>query len=355
MKCLRWMKKSTLRRVFSVVLAVMLVLVTLLALRGGQGLRNPLFCAILLVWIILLVLYLTLKDGQERFRFWLDRLMESQDPQDVLMEGEARGEITDRTDRETLEKLALYLQESTAANTLKIEAELHALQNQINPHFLYNTLEIIRSRAMLQGNEDVSEMVESLAMQFRYCINNSGEMAALQQELDHVHNYLLIQRYRFGDHFHYEEFIDKCDERLPECRLPVLTLQPIVENALIHGVNPRVEDGHIMLRVQVISDRLEITVEDDGIGIPELELQKIRRALREGRSPERRQGRKSSGIAMYNVNSRIRLYSGDRYGVDLTSTVGVGTSVKVTLPLMYSDEESRANERRGSLRGEFGH
>lgn len=332
-----------------------LVLIAMLVLRERRGLLWPIFGLALLLWAATLALHALLGDYQDRFRLWLGRLMESGDPQDMLLEGESRGEIPDPADQEILEKLAVYLQESTAANTLKIEAELHALQNQINPHFLYNTLEIIRSRALLQGNGDVSEMVESLAMQFRYCINNSGEMATLQQELDHVHNYLLIQRYRFGDHFHYQEFIDRDDERLPECRVPVLTLQPIVENALIHGVNPRVEEGHIALYVAVVSDRLEITIEDDGVGIPEPELQKLRQLLREGRSPERRQGKKSSGIAMYNVNSRIRLYFGDRYGVDLTSTVGVGTWVHLKLPLRYSDGENRANERRGSLRGESGH
>lgn len=117
-----------------------------------------------------------------------------------------------------LEKLDERLTESATAGALKTEAELHALQNQINPHFLYNTLEIIRSRALIQGNQDVAEMVESLALQFRYCINNQGELATLRQELDHVHNYLLIQRYRFGDRIQYREIIPDSSVMTADCR-----------------------------------------------------------------------------------------------------------------------------------------
>lgn len=231
-----------------------------------------------------------------------------------------------------LEKLDERLTESATAGALKTEAELHALQNQINPHFLYNTLEIIRSRALIQGNQDVAEMVESLALQFRYCINNQGELATLRQELDHVHNYLLIQRYRFGDRIQYREIIP--DSSVMDCRLPLLTLQPIIENALIHGVNPKVDGGCITLRIRASSKRLYISIEDNGVGIADEDLKKMRESLLNNvtSSSPKRSGH-SSGIAMGNVNQRIRLYFGEHYGVDITSTVGVGTTVILTLPL----------------------
>ena len=107
-----------------------------------------------------------------------------------------------------LEQVFDKLHEVSIARALKTEAELHALQNQINPHFLYNTLEIIRSRAMRRGSADVAEMAEALGMLFRYCVNSPGELATLAQELDNVHHYLLIQRYRYGDRFTYEEHIE---------------------------------------------------------------------------------------------------------------------------------------------------
>ena len=272
----------------------------------------------------------------------LEALIQGADPDETLLEAE-RGCRLPEEDLESLRQLAAQLAEYSVEGTLKTEAELHALQNQINPHFLYNTLEIIRSRAMVQGNSDVAEMVESLALQFRYCINRSGEMATLEEELDHVRNYLLIQHYRFGEHFRYQTVIDSEDGALLGSRLPVMTLQPIVENALVHGVNPRVEGGCITLRVRATSRRLHIVVEDDGVGMPEEELQRVRRALLKNTSADyQRAGSSNSlGIAMRNVNQRIRFYFGENYGVDITSTQGVGTSVFVTLPLLYADGDER--------------
>lgn len=239
---------------------------------------------------------------------------------------------------EMLELLEVRLEESATEGSLKTEAELHALQNQINPHFLYNTLEMIRSRALRQGNQDVAEMVESLALQFRYCINNQGELASLQQELDHVHNYLLIQRYRFGDRIRYQECLPEDDPLLMNCKLPILTLQPIIENALVHGITPQVEGGCITLRVRRSAARLYISVEDDGIGIPEPELRSMRQRLQEDLPAPRGSSRShSSGIALSNVNRRIHLYFGKSYGVDVTSTVGMGTSVTLVLPVLHTE------------------
>lgn len=238
---------------------------------------------------------------------------------------------------EMLERLQSRLDESATEGALKTEAELHALQNQINPHFLYNTLEMIRSNALRQGNQDVAEMVESLALQFRYCINNQGELGTLQQELDHVHNYLLIQRYRFGNRVRYDERLPEDDPLLMNCKLPILTLQPIIENALVHGINPKVEGGCITLRVRRSAMRLYISVEDDGIGIPEAELKAMRQRLQDDLPLPRGSSRHSSGIALNNVNRRIRLYFGKNYGVQVTSTAGIGTSVSLVLPVLLAE------------------
>ncbi len=240
---------------------------------------------------------------------------------------------------ELLGRFERCLAESNSAGALRTEAELHALQNQINPHFLYNTLEIVRSRALTQGNQDVAEMAESLALQFRYCINRQGELATLQQEIDHVHNYLLIQRYRFGDRIRYQQIIHDPTGQAKLSRIPMLTLQPIIENALLHGINPRVEGGTITLRIRTSERRILISVDDDGVGIPEKDLKRIRSTLQDGRTVPipSVQEKHSTGIAIYNVNQRIRLYFGETYGLDIFSTEGVGTSVVITLPLVYVD------------------
>lgn len=261
----------------------------------------------------------------------------------ILVNGESSAELLEQskpyqilpeTEKKLLENLAFQMEETSRASVLKKEAELHALQNQINPHFLYNTLEVIRSRAMKQNVSDVAEMVESLAMQFRYCINNTGDMATLQQELDHVKNYLLIQRYRLGDRFQYQEIIHDPDGTALKSHMPVMTLQPIIENSLMHGINPKIDGGTITVRIRVRGERLHLVVEDDGIGMPEETLLKMRRQLNDNIPVQKEKGKSASnGIAMQNVNQRIKVYFGDQYGVDITSTEGVGTSVFITLPL----------------------
>lgn len=317
--------------------ALLVLAAAVAALAGrGQGWRTPAFWAALGA---LAVLAWGTAARQKRTRLFLSRLAALAHGAQLSDEESAPNPRQGWNAVELLEQLENRLAESATAGALKTEAELHALQNQINPHFLYNTLEIIRSRALIQGNHDVAEMVESLALQFRYCINSQGELATLQQELDHVHNYLLIQRYRFGDRIRYKEIIHDPEERVMNSKIPMLTLQPIIENALIHGVNPRVEGGCITLRVRASEKRLYLSVEDDGVGIAEEEVKKMRRALQENAAVPlaREQEKHSSGIAMRNVNQRIRLYFGQGYGVDISSTSGVGTSVFITLPRIYMD------------------
>ena len=252
-----------------------------------------------------------------------------------LLEQSKPYQVLPGTEKELVENLALQMEETSRATILKKEAELHALQNQINPHFLYNTLEVIRSRAMKQNVSDVAEMVESLAMQFRYCINNTGDMATLQQELDHVKNYLLIQRYRLGDRFKYQEIIHDPDGVALKSHMPVMTLQPVIENSLMHGINPKVNGGTITVRIRVRGQRLHLAVEDDGIGMSEETLLRMRRQLNDNAPAHKGSSKSTSnGIAMQNVNQRIKVYFGEQYGVDITSTEGVGTSVFITLPLV---------------------
>ena len=263
----------------------------------------------------------------------IERLISEEEDVDYLPP-EERERLGQMSDAELLDLAFRQMHEASASHALKTEAELHALQNQINPHFLYNTLEIIRSRAMRHGSDDVAEMVEALGMLFRYCINSPGELATLAQELDNVHDYLLIQRYRYGDRFTYQEIIEDNSEAVMNSSLPVMTLQPLIENALVHGINPKTEGGSIILRVECLRDRLQIVVEDDGIGVAEEELRRVRHSLRESDMVQVRAASKSRsvGIAMQNVNQRIRFYFGMQYGVDVASTQGIGTSVTVTLP-----------------------
>ena len=128
---------------------------------------------------------------------------------------------------------------------LRKQAELSALQSQINPHFLYNTLETIRGLAMVYGIADIADMTKALADLFRYSINSHGVIVSLEEELKSIHNYFLIQERRFNGKF---SLIENVDEDALQCLIPKLLLQPIVENCVHHGWKPNLEKGRLLLR-----------------------------------------------------------------------------------------------------------
>ena len=129
------------------------------------------------------------------------------------------------------------------------QAELNALQNQINPHFLYNTLECIRGKAMVQGAEQIANMTEALSAFFRYSISIQENLVTLEQELQNTKNYFLIQKYRFGNRFHLRIFLVE-ESEAGEYLMPKMTLQPIVENAIFHGLE-KSEIGRASCRERV--------------------------------------------------------------------------------------------------------
>ena len=239
-------------------------------------------------------------------------------------------------DRELYYLISEKVNEEMYSKNLKMEAELHALQNQINPHFLYNTLEVIRGRALVQNAQDIADMTEALATIFRYNINRPGDVATLQEEIDNVRNYMLIQNCRFGDRFRFETEIEDVEDGILTHVLPVLTLQPLVENAIYHGINERIGGGRIRLKAYLTQRDLLIIISDNGKGMDDVTLQEIHRKLvgaSEGLQVEKKTGR-GTGIALTNVNQRIKFYFGKEYGLDVKSTLGIGTTITITIPRM---------------------
>ena len=237
-------------------------------------------------------------------------------------------------DRELYYLISEKVNEEMYSKNLKMEAELHALQNQINPHFLYNTLEVIRGRALVQNAQDIADMTEALATIFRYNINRPGDVATLQEEIDNVRNYMLIQNCRFGDRFRFETEIEDVEDGILTHVLPVLTLQPLVENAIYHGINERIGGGRIRLKAYLTQRDLLIIISDNGKGMDDVTLQEIHRKLvgaSEGLPVEKKTGR-GTGIALTNVNQRIKFYFGKEYGLDVKSTLGIGTTITITIP-----------------------
>lgn len=210
--------------------------------------------------------------------------------------------------------------------------EFKMLASQINPHFLYNTLETIRMKAFTAGDKEVATAIKLLGKSMRYVLENTGTAdTSLQAEIDHILTYLKIQQLRFGDRVNYILTIEP-EMRLEEYRVLPLLLQPIVENAIVHGLEARESDGTVWLSIYVRNDVVFVDISDNGCGMDEETLQIVMQKVQD----YTRKRRKSS-IGLYNINRRIKLNYGEQYGLTIQSTLGEGTMVRVTFPVLKTD------------------
>lgn len=237
---------------------------------------------------------------------------------------------------EFLDILVNTIDEKTTSQMLMVQAEMHVLQNQINPHFLYNTLENIRSHAIVNGNDDIADMTEALATLFRYQISRPGEMSTFEDEIENVRNYLTIQNYRFGEKIEVEWIFEDEDNGLMQCQLPILTIQPIVENAIHHGLETKEGRGKLIIHAFLTKKNMHICIEDNGMGIDEELLKQLNNKLHDFNYSTNMNAFKtkngSSGIALMNVNQRIKHYFGKKYGLNIMSVVNYGTRVEIVVP-----------------------
>lgn len=210
------------------------------------------------------------------------------------------------------------------------KTELKALQAQINPHFLYNTLDSIQWMCEQGKNEDAMKIVSALAKLFRISISRGHELIPIKDELQHAKNYLVIQSYRYRNQFSYSFDIET---RLEHYLCNKITVQPLIENAIYHGIDRMVDEGEIKISVKEAPDNKDdilITVEDNGVGMTEEQCRKI---LRKERSD-------SSGIGVKNVNDRLKIYFGEKYGLTIKSELDVGTIVTVRIPKIEAEAEN---------------
>ena len=237
-------------------------------------------------------------------------------------------------------KVHTILDKDKIMENAKQQARYLALQNQINPHFLYNVLESIRSDAIMAGVPEIGKITEALAVFFRYTTSKMESLSTLQEELNNVENYFLIQKYRFDDKLELKIKLPRDDEEILKTRIPKLTLQPIVENAIKHGLEPKVSGGTIVIDIEHSDTVLYLSVVDDGIGIEEARLVCLNEKLSrmDANDSSANEGGKG-GIALINVNSRIRLLMGDEYGIHILSTPRIGTEVCLILPYMFEQTE----------------
>ena len=247
---------------------------------------------------------------------------------------------------EELKRVSQILNSTQTINLNKRQAQYLALQNQINPHFLYNTLDGIRSEALIAGLHSVADMTEALATFFRYTISKVENLVSVEEELGNCRTYFKIQQYRFGDRLKLHIECDEDDlEEIMRCRIPKLTLQPVLENSIIHGTELKVGTGNLTIRLAMTESRLLICISDDGVGMNEETLTLLNRKL--GGSGEQltdAEEEQKGGIALANVNNRIHLIFGEEYGMHVFSMEGVGTDVEITLPAITSDREMKRME-----------
>ena len=209
--------------------------------------------------------------------------------------------------------------------------EFQMLASQINPHFLYNTLEMIRMKAITAKDTETANAIKLLGKSMRYVLDNTGtRYSTLAKELEHIEIYLKIQQLRFEDRVNY---IIKNDEnlRLDKIKILPLLLQPIVENAILHGLEEVEHGGRIIVNICTDSedeDAINIIISDNGCGMDEKELTKMRKRLIKGANS------KKYGIGLYNINQRIKICYGKEYGLSVDSILGKGTTVTAKIKML---------------------
>lgn len=220
----------------------------------------------------------------------------------------------------------------------KKEAELQALVAQINPHFIYNSLESINSLAVLHGNKNISKMVVSLGRLLRISISENQELIPLATEFEHVRHYLNIQKFRFEDGF---EFSIDFPRDLEFCMTQKLIVQPVVENALYHAIEPMEQTGYIHIRATAQAQEILIDVIDNGPGFEE-------KVLADFWSRQTDKKYKDSGVGLRNVHERIRIRFGAPYGMMICSSPGEGSIVRIRVPRILPEQEGTDTGERGA-------
>lgn len=254
----------------------------------------------------------------------LSRLMQKVEEgnMDVLVNINRKDEIgtLGRSFNSMTRKLKTLIEEVYVNKLSRKEAELKALQAHINPHFLYNTLDVIYWSSRLENAPKTGEIVSALAKLFKLGLNKGNEITTVEKEVEHLKSYLVIQKVRYDEE---PDIVIDVDPALYGCSIIKLILQPLVENALIHGIaDLRDRKGKIRITGREYTDGILFEVTDNGVGMDETRIKEIFDGLVEDKK----------GYGVKNVDERIKLYFGEQYGVSIYSVKGEGTRVEVRVP-----------------------
>ncbi len=210
-----------------------------------------------------------------------------------------------------------------------VQAKLSALQSQVNPHFMFNALECIRLKSVVRNETETARMLKYMSRMFRHLIVWEDDIIPLKDDLRFLDEFLHIQKYRFEDEF---EHVLTVGEQANECLLPKLIIQPLVENACVHGVKDVTGIRRVEIGARVDGDRLLITVSDNGGGLEPDRLRKLQHMLSGG-------AKLTGSVGLYNVYQRLLLYYGKEFSFGVTSRVGEGTLFTITVPVRHTREE----------------
>ncbi|WP_338786493.1 sensor histidine kinase [Metabacillus sp. FJAT-53654] len=219
-----------------------------------------------------------------------------------------------------IERINELIKENYEKQLLVKDTEFKALQSQINPHFLYNTLESINWLAKINKQQQISKMVESLGYLLRNAISLKDDVITVQEEIEMVEHYVTIQRFRFEERL---DFHLSIHEDVKECVLPKLIVQPLVENAIHYALEMMIEPCMISVSAYKNGDLLHLLVEDNGIGMDEQQLESVRKGEINTRG---------NGIGLRNIDSRIKFVFGNQYGLQIDSKINKGTKVLIVIP-----------------------
>lgn len=245
-------------------------------------------------------------------------------------------------------RMEQLIQEVYIAGIQQKNAEYLALQTQVNPHMLFNTLESIRMKALMNDDDETAEMIRLLALMFRTVLENRNGKNTIQNEMDYADSYIRLQNLRFHDRYVLKT---EAEQGLLEHHIISLVLQPILENSIRHGVRRR-ETLHMTVRIfREGAGRIRFRLQDDGKGMGEEELEQLRTSLYEKKNEskeERNEGKERKGsedvryerahIGLKNIAERLRLYYGEEYRLEICSKEGTGTEVSFTIPTEAADE-----------------
>ena len=218
-------------------------------------------------------------------------------------------------------------EENTRRQLLVKNAEIKSLQNQINAHFMYNVLETIKMMAEIKGEFEISDAITSLGQMFRYSMKWTSGMVELKEEIHYIRNYLNLLNLRFD----YEIYLSlNIPDEYMSLRIPKMSLQPLVENSVYHGIENVAEDTSIYIKAFERDNVVNIEVSDAGVGMSEHTLQELRKRIDSSETVDDTQ---EHGRALYNVSQRLKMYFGPEYGLQIFSKEGMYTKVLIQIPL----------------------